>query len=350
MISYLIIGSGYRAEYFGRIARTYSSLFRAMYLCRSEEKADKMKEKTGMSATVSIQEGMDFQPDFVVVAVDRGHVADVAVEWIERGYAVLTETPVGDTPEKLNRLCCMAREGARISCCEQYHRYPFLAAGLKALQDGIIGQVDSIYLSLLHDYHAASVIRRALGIKPGESYIMRGNRNHSAILETDSRYGAILDGRKALSDRDLVHIQFESGKEAVYDFSSVQYRTYIRSRHITVRGDRGEWSDSIILYADAQNRPQRLFLLPEIQEKYRILDNQALRDRRRFWSAEMAMDTNQDEFAIASMLLDMGEYLQGGVSPYPLGEAVEDAWFWINVMEAVKHPWQEIRWNGMTDI
>ena len=39
MLSYVIIGSGYRAEYFGRIAASHPSLFRAMFLCRSEEKA-----------------------------------------------------------------------------------------------------------------------------------------------------------------------------------------------------------------------------------------------------------------------------------------------------------------------
>ena len=38
MLSYAIVGSGYRSEYYARIARTYPELFRAMYLCRSEEK------------------------------------------------------------------------------------------------------------------------------------------------------------------------------------------------------------------------------------------------------------------------------------------------------------------------
>ena len=39
MLSYAIVGSGYRSVYYARIARTYPVLFRAMYLCRSEEKA-----------------------------------------------------------------------------------------------------------------------------------------------------------------------------------------------------------------------------------------------------------------------------------------------------------------------
>ena len=39
MLSYAIVGSGYRSVYYARIARTYPVLFRAMYLCRSTEKA-----------------------------------------------------------------------------------------------------------------------------------------------------------------------------------------------------------------------------------------------------------------------------------------------------------------------
>ena len=74
-------------------------------------------------------------------------------------------------------------------------------------------------------------------------------------------------------------------------------------------------------------------LLPVIPEKYRGLDTQALRDKRRNWTAELAPDTVQDEFAIASFLLDMGDYLHGGECPYPLQEALEDARFWMRLQE-----------------
>ena len=50
MLSYIIVGSGYRAEYFGRIAQTYPGLFRALYLCRSEEKAALMKRHVAPTA------------------------------------------------------------------------------------------------------------------------------------------------------------------------------------------------------------------------------------------------------------------------------------------------------------
>ena len=243
MLNYVVVGSGYRAEYFGRVARTWPELFRACYLCRSEEKAARMRQSTGAEAVLTAEEALAFKPDFVVVAVDRGHVADVAEDWIARGFPVVTETPVGDTEEKLQRLEALAGRGARIVCCEQYHRYPILATGLEAVQQGAIGTPQSATISLAHDYHAASLLRRALMVGR-ERYELRGSRQVSPAVNTDSRYGAILDGSVAEEVRDRALIDFESGKTAIYDFAPLQYRSYIRSRHFTVRGDRGEWRGS----------------------------------------------------------------------------------------------------------
>ena len=334
MLTYAIVGSGYRAEYFARVARTWPEQFRALFLCRSEAKAAKLKRDTGVDAVLTAEAVEAFGPDFVVVAVDRGHVADVAEEWIARGYPVVTETPVGDTEEKLERLQALGEGGAKIVCCEQYHRQPILAAGLEAIGQGLIGAPRTAYISLVHDYHAASLIRRALGVG-GEGYTLLGARRVSPAVETDSRYGAILDGRVTDEVRDQVLVTFESGRTAIYDFAPLQYRSYIRARHITVRGDRGEWSDTTLYGLDAQGLPWRRALTPELPEKYRCLDTQYLRDLRKAWRGELFLDTLQDEYAIATILLDMGEYLAGGPSPYPLWEAVGDARFWLRLQEAV---------------
>lgn len=52
----------------------------------------------------------------------------------------------------------------------------------------------------------------------------------------------------------------------------------------------------------------------------------------------LKLDSGQDEYAIASMMLDMGEYLERGREVYPLAEALEDAYTWILMKEAEENP------------
>ncbi len=342
MISYLIVGSGYRAEYYGRIARKFPDLFRALFLCRSEEKVRLVGEHTGIAGSTDTERALSFRPDFVVIAVNRENVGATAIEWAERGFPVLAETPIASSLEEMRRLWELNREkGVRISGSEQYHRYPILAAGLAYVRSGLIGTPVSAYLSLAHEYHGFSLIRRGL-LAENETYSLRAVRTTGEAVATDSRYGAIYDGSRAAEERDTAFITFASGKTAVYDFASLQYRSFIRSRHLSIRGGRGEWSDRIICYADPENRPQRVFLMPEIEERYRVLDTQGLRDLRKVWAPELFLDTEQDEFAIASVLLDMGRYVNGGPSPYPLREALDDAYFTLLLARATADPWQRI--------
>ena len=97
MLSFVIVGSGYRSQYYARVARTYPDLFRAVYLCRSQEKASLMHTQTGLEAFWHADD-IPFRPDFAVIAVDRANNAKVTEEWLDRGIPVVAETPVGTPP------------------------------------------------------------------------------------------------------------------------------------------------------------------------------------------------------------------------------------------------------------
>ena len=342
MIRYLIVGSGYRAEFFGRTARTFPEIFEALFLCRSTEKAEWISRKTGIPATASVDDAVTFHPDYAVIVVNRPAIAETAEEWIQRGFPVLLETPAGADLEELRRLWKLYCEGARISVCEQYHRYPVVAAGLRRVKEGLIGEPTSLSLSLAHDYHGFSLIRTMLGVS-GEPYVLRGETFQSPIIETDSRLSAIYDQEtEVLKDRTMCHITFSSGKRAFYDFSSAQYHSYLRARNLSLKGTRGEWKDTVMRFLDEHGEPRQLPLLPEIPEKYRCLDTAGLRDIRKTWSVELGMENVQDEFAIATMLLDMKEYIDGGESPYRLEDALDDAYFWLLQNEMAEKPWEAI--------
>ena len=341
-LRFLIVGSGYRAELYGRIAAGNPELFEALFLCRSAEKAELMRIKTGTMATVSSDEAESFRPDFVVIAVNKDSIAKTACLWARRGYAVLAETPAGTSGDELLELWnAHEAERLRIIFCEQYLRYPSLTEGLYALDSGLLGTPQTLYLSVAHDYHAASLIRRLLLVQ-NEAYTVRGETAAFPIVETDSRLGPVTDGHLAEKQHTVLYIVFSSGKRAVYDFSGVQYRSFIRSRHLTLRCDRGEWSDDAILYLDSENIPKQKRLAPIVPEKYRALASRCLFADPADRGPGLRLDSAQDEFAVSSMLLDMGEYLRGGPEPYDFKDALRDAYFWALIKEAERSPWDEI--------
>ena len=98
---------------------------------------------------------------------------------------------------------------------------------------------------------------------------------------------------------------------------------------------------------DESGKPVREMLAPVIPDRYRELDTASLRDARRIPRGDLSMDNLQDEFAIASMLFDMGEFLETGREVYPFREALEDAYFRILMEEAVAEPWKEVRAEKM---
>ena len=69
---FAVIGSGWRAQYYVRVAKALPDLFElcAIY-CRSEEKAAEVRSGFGIPATTSEDECAARKPDFVVVAVNK---------------------------------------------------------------------------------------------------------------------------------------------------------------------------------------------------------------------------------------------------------------------------------------
>ena len=342
------MGSGFRAMFYGRIARTYPELFEMKYmLCRSQEKADRIRTQTGFSVTTSKEACEACRPDFVVVAVNKANIADVAEEWVLRGHTVLTETPAGASLEQLERIWELReRCGCRIQVAEQYFHYPSLSVGMKYIERGDIGEPFSLYISVAHDYHGASIMRKYLSVGQ-EAFAVAAKRFRFPLTETDSREGAVTDGRTTLRERDIALFEFASGKIGLYDFSGEQYHSFIRSRHIIVRGRDGELSDQVLYRLDDRHYPRTKILLPELEPRYRVLETKRIRDYVRMWKPELSLDEIEDEYAIACMLYDMGDYIASGKEIYPLRDALQDAYMWLVLQEAVQKPGRQLRARAM---
>ena len=213
---------------------------------------------------------------------------------------------------------------------------------MRAIEQGLLGDPHAVDLSLAQDYHAASLIRHMLrcGGPPFPAFRLCGKAYEFPVEETDSRYGAVTDGSVKPRKRVRLTLEFDNGKVAFYDFDGVQYHSAIRARHINVQGQWGEWNDTVLRYVDAAHRPVREEIKAWLDPAYEILHTRELLELSRTWKPEVHMENLQDEYAIATLMLDMRALIDQNREGYPLSEALEDACTWLLMDEAVKNPGQ----------
>lgn len=364
-VRFVIVGSGWRAMYYVRIARALPERFElCAMLCRTREKAEAIREARGICTSVSAEECLEMRPDFVVVAVSKASIAEVSMEWLRRGFTVLCETPAALDTDTLCRLWeLQEREGAKLMVAEQYTRYPRYHSMLKALAADCIGEPYSAVVSLAHDYHGASMIRNFL--REGmTAFRIQGREYTFPVTETLSRYERFTDGRVADRKRRTAVIEFRDGKVAFYDFESEQYRSPIRKNHVDIRGCRGELKDCILFYLDDGNLPRE----EEIRVTEReIMTGDANPNLSRFQETvniscggEILYEPpfglcglSEDETAMALVMADAAAWNAGRKEPdYPLCEALQDAYMAILLQRAIEEdraieseemPWHNCR-------
>ena len=347
-IRFAIIGSGWRALYYVRIAQKLPQYFElCAMLCRTEEKKNLMSEKYGIRAVTSEDEVTAFSPDFVVVAVSKTSVARVSFDWLEKGIPVLAETPCALDRNTAEKLEALAAAGKMLVTAEQYFLYPQNIARKKILQSGLIGDPGFLYLSLAHEYHGFSLARYFLDIPADMSYTLQAREYTFPTVETLSRYEAFTDGRVADKKRVVAQIRFENGKVCVYDFDSEQYRSPIRGSHVKVQGVRGELFDDEVRWLDENSAGHKEKIVTESSiteyedenpnlQKAEEVTRIAFKDEILYTPPFGEAGLTEDETAIAQLLQGMGSYVRGGSAPYPLKDSAADALFAIRLQDALK--------------
>ncbi len=344
-VRFAVIGSGWRSLYYIRIARALPQYFElCMMLCRSQEKARYMSETYHIPTCLSEEELISSGPDLVVIAAKKEVNASLSMHWLEKGYTVLQETPAAADRDTLEQLL---KTGGKLVIAEQYSRYPEYSAVKKLLETGVIGEPDYLYLSAVHEYHAASLIRHFLDIPAGTPFDVVARQWSFPAAGTFSRYERSGDGTISLKQRTASLFTFAGSKAAVYDFDPAQYHSPVRSSHFRIQGAYGEISDHTVQYL-AENGEAKTDLihvfyrtvetddpnpnLHTVKEITRI----SFRDQVLYTPLFGLCSLPQDETAIAAMLYETAGYAAGECgSPYPLAEAAEDALTAIRMKESL---------------
>ncbi len=331
MITYGIIGAGWRSEFYLRIAALLPNTFAVsgIYI-RNREKRREFAEKYAVPIVDTLDALLGTGADFIVSCVSY------IVSWpplpalIPKGGAVLSDTPIAITDE----LMATYNTDWRVQVAEQFHLQPYHAAVKAVIDSGILGEVHQVQLSCCHDYHAASLLRFFLDT--GEE-LPRVNtvRLNDRITRYNSRRGYI---EPTLTDATQVIKIFQfAHKSAVYDFTVEQYFSDIRAPRITVRGTMGEIADGKCTYL--QNGIPHTFPLTRNAlgtngnlngfSLVNITGNGQVWYDNPFKNARLS----DEEIAIATCLSKMDDYVRNRTEFYSVQSAKLDADFFCAIAD-----------------
>ncbi|WEK54580.1 MAG: Gfo/Idh/MocA family oxidoreductase [Candidatus Cohnella colombiensis] len=342
VVSFSIIGgSGFRAQYFLRVAQALPDKFRVSgMVVRDAGKGQEMEQKWNIATYRSLEELLQKEkPDFVVISTNHSSI-EYLLQLTELGIPALVETPPAPDLDGLLLLHeRLTKIGAKVQVAEQYHLHPMNVARQNVIQSGRLGPITQATVSISQTYHGVSLIRKMLGIG-FEDAVIRAMKFNSPIVAGPDRSGPPKEEAIIMSERELAWIDF-GGKLGIYDFTVNQHRSWIRSSHLNVRGERGELFDHRLEVLSDFKTPLHLELkrINKGEEEYvggyyleGIIAGEQWVYRNPFIPARLY----DDEIAVASCLMKMAEFVAGGPSFYSLPEASQDHYLGMMIAQAIK--------------
>lgn len=335
VVRFGLVGSGFRAGAFRRVAAALSDRFSLVgVVTRGEERAREIVEGWGAPAYRSIGELLGAQrPDFVVVSVPRTVAVGRLEELAAAGVPVLCETPPAADLAGLLRVTELARAGARIQVAEQYPYQPLHAARLRLTDTGVLGRVSFASVSFSQDYHACAVMRRHLGIT-GEPAAVRASVVRAKVESGNTRAGD-RRVRELVDDVRTVGLLDFGDRLGVYDFAGNQQRSYVRQPLIHLRGSEGECVHDRVHLVRGLDETVTISLRREedVGGRHYLRGISGAGEwlwRNPYPEARLA----DDEVAMAVCLDKMAAYAAGGPAFYGLPEAAQDCYLSYAVHEA----------------
>jgi predicted dehydrogenase len=345
--TFAIVGSGWRAEYFWRLAAALDGIECLGVVSRREQQLP-------VPVYRSLDECLAAQPDFVVTAVPWAVTPGLVGELVERGVRVLAETPPAPDLDGLRRLWRQVGESRLVQVAEQYTRMPAHAARLTLVRSGVIGEPTQVDVSSTHQYHAVSMIRAFLGTGRG-SVEVRAVRTTAPLADPLSRAGWADSVEIGPATTTVATISFEGGGFGLYDFTDNQWHNQLLNRRLLVRGTTGELRDQDVVRLAAD---RTIVTTPVVRRQtgYDLnldgfdTDHITFGQDVLYRNPYQGQRWNDEEIAIATLIADTAAWATGdGPEPYPLADGCHDHRVALAVEEAADRdavvrtgdePWQ----------
>jgi predicted dehydrogenase len=342
MTSIAVIGAGWRAQFFIRLAKMMPEKFELVgVVARREDVRSALNLEFGVQSFSSVSQLLSHKkPDFAVSSVSWDANPGIVDELVKAGVHVLSETPPAPTLEALQELWKQVGSSGMVQVAEQYLYLPGHAARLAITESGAIGEIGSVEISSTHGYHAVSIMRGFL--KPGfESTTITTRQFEAPLIDPLARAGWNDDLSPKNAKTTISLIDFGSGKSGLYNFVDNQWHNQLRHRRIVVRGSRGELvDDSVIRLTDdpaiTTSRIERYQLGYDLNLDGYDTEHLSFDGKVVFKNPFTGLRLMDEEVAIAQLLCRMAEWLDGKAgAPYPLAEACQDHLISLAIDESI---------------
>ncbi len=334
-----IVGAGWRSEFYLRVARALPAHFAVSgIVVRDAARAAEIEQRWLVPAypdTSAMVEEASI--DFAVVSVPPTAAPIATMELASRNVPVLLETPPAPDLDRLISLYEEIGTTGRVQVAEQYQYQPMHAAQLALVRSGIIGTPYSARISVAHGYHALSLMRLFLA-SAYEPAVVRGvTTSHPAAAQA-GRDGLIPPGE--VTETESVATVELGSRLGIYDFSSEQYFSRIRTGGVTIRGDRGELRGKRLSYLGRDDQPTLSYLRRDETGRGTSLEGLGLRSITFNGDACYVNPFGlsplpDEEIAIATCLAKMAEYVASGTEFYSLPTACEDQYLSLALSECL---------------
>ncbi|WP_166426758.1 Gfo/Idh/MocA family protein [Labedella populi] len=341
-VSIGIVGTGWRAEYFARIATRLPERFHLVGVTsRTPESRERFARTWSTTAFDSIDALARRRPELVVVSVPVPATPDVVTALVDLGVFVLAETPPAPTLQGLVDLWDRVGSSGRVHVAEQYPELPGHAARRAIVESGSIGDVSSVQVSSTHGYHAVALMRSFLGDAGPASVAVRASVFDAPLVDPLSRAGWTHDDEPKPARTVLATLDFGDGRSGVYDFTDNQWHNRLRFRRILVRGSHGEIAgDDVVRFAGTATVLTSSITRSQLGQDLNLdgHDSELLAfEGRHLWrNPFLGARLMDEEIAMATVLDRAGLWARGeSEGPYSLAAASRDHAIALAIDEAV---------------
>ncbi|MGH8889189.1 MAG: Gfo/Idh/MocA family protein [Acidothermaceae bacterium] len=336
-----IVGSGWRSEFFLRLARQAPDRFSvAGVVTRSAERGAEVEAAWGIPTFRSAAELVATKPDFVIASVPWPVTPHVTEELVELGAHVLAETPPAPDLDGLRNLWQRVGSSRLVQVGEQYTLMPAHAARLKLVKDGVIGEPTSLQVSSTHLYHAVSMIRHFLDVGFAEARVS-AQEFIAPLANPLTPQGWSGDDSPHDLATTIATIDF-GGRMGLYDFTDNQWWNPLRTRRIVVRGSNGEIVDDTVVRLVDPRTPIESHLIRrragiDLNLEGSDLDHISFDGKVVYRNDFFGARFSEDDLAVAHLLAAMGSWCSGdGPPPYPLADGLQDHLISLAIGESIR--------------